>query len=138
MSKPGSLHEAIDNDRNGEATLLKSKGKLEQKDRSKRAKEIDGDTKDKVFLDRHSNGHGDHSRLFGATDPVSIRAYAPGGPVSRSSRPQPPFLSPKEINTCDDVSVDRTRDVFKVKTAEGSDETPSTHIDTSDIYIPYK
>ena len=42
MSKPGSFHEAIDNDRNGEDTLLKSKGKQEQKDRSKRAKEIGG------------------------------------------------------------------------------------------------
>ena len=61
MSKPGSLHEAIDNDRNGEATLLKSKGKLEQKDRSKRAKEIDGDTNDKVCLKRHNNDHVDES-----------------------------------------------------------------------------
>ena len=56
---------------------------------------------------------------------VSIRAKALRGPVSRSSRPQPPSLSPKESNTYDDVAVNQSNDVFKVKTAEGSDETPS-------------
>ena len=48
--------------------------------------------------------------------------------MSRSSRPQPPSLSPKESNTYDDVSIDQSNDVFKVKTAEGSDETPSTSL----------
>ena len=83
-SKLGSFHEAIDDDRIGEPTLLKSKGKLEQKDQSKRAKEIDGDTKNKVCLNQSSYSHNDHRRLFDATDPVSIRAYTLGGPVSRS------------------------------------------------------
>ena len=48
--------------------------------------------------------------------------------MSRSSRPQTPSSSPKETNTCDDVSVDHKNDVFKVKTAEGSEQAPSTSL----------
>ena len=48
LFKPGSIHEATDNDQNGEDILLKSKIKLEQKDRLKRAKKIDGDIKGKI------------------------------------------------------------------------------------------
>ena len=59
---------------------------------------------------------------------VLIRAKALRGPVSRSSRPQTPSSSPKETNTCDDVSVDHKNDVFKVKTAEGSEQAPSTSL----------
>ena len=110
----------MDNDQNEEDTI--------QKDRLKRAKKIDGDIKGKICLNRHGINHVVESRFFGATVSVSIRAKALRGPVSRSSRPQPPFLLPKEINTCDDVSVDHTKEVFKVKTAEGSDETPSTSL----------
>ena len=95
---------------------------------SKRTKAIGKNSKDKVCLDRHSNGHGGKSRLFGATDPVFIRAYAFGGPVSRSSRPQAHSASPKETNTYDDVSVDQRNDVFKVKTAEGSEQATSTSL----------
>ena len=71
------------------------------------------------------DGQGEYSKVFGTSSPVSIRANAFRGPVSRSSRPQPPSLSPKESNTYDDVAVNQSNDVFKVKTAEGSDETPS-------------
>ena len=74
------------------------------------------------------DGQGEYSKLFGISSPVSIRATASRGPVSRSLRPQPPSLSPKESNTYDDVSIDQSDDVFKVKTAEGSDETPSTSL----------
>ena len=74
------------------------------------------------------DGQGEYSKLFGATVSVSIRANALRGPVSRSSRTQAPSSSPKETNTCDDVSVDHTNDVFKVKTAEGSGQTPSTSL----------
>ena len=48
--------------------------------------------------------------------------------MSRSSRPQAHSASPKETNTYYDVSVDQRNDVFKVKSAEGSDETPSTSL----------
>ena len=74
------------------------------------------------------DGQGDCSKLFGTSSPVSIRANAFRGPVSRSLRPQPPSLSPKEPNTYDDMSIDQSDDVFKVKTAEGSDATPSTSL----------
>ena len=50
------------------------------------------------------------------------------GPVSRSSRPQTPSSSPKETNTCDDMSVEHKNDVFKVKTAERSKQSPSTFL----------
>ena len=46
---------------NGEATLLECKGKQEQKDQSKRAKEIKGDSKDKVCVYQSSKRHCDHS-----------------------------------------------------------------------------
>ena len=62
-SKSGSFPEAIDDERNGKATLLKSKVKLEQKDQSKRAKKIDGDSKSKVCLDQSSNSHDDLSTV---------------------------------------------------------------------------
>ena len=50
------------------------------------------------------------------------------GPMSRSSRPQAHSSSPKEANTYDDVSVDQRNDVFKVKTAEGSEQATSTSL----------
>ena len=42
----------------------------------------------KVCWDPSNEVHDDHSKLFGASDPDSIQAYALGGPVSRSS-PRP-------------------------------------------------
>ena len=93
-----------------------------------RTKAIGKTSKYKVYRDQSNENNGDHSRLFGGNDPVSIRENALGGPVSRSSRPQTPSSSPKEINTCDDVSVDHKNDVFKVKTVEGSEQAPSTSL----------
>lgn len=75
-------------------------------------------------ISKSDDSHGEHTRLFGATVPVLIRAYVPRGPVSRSSRPQAHSSSPEEINTHDDVSVD-TYDVFKVTTAEGNEQATS-------------
>ena len=124
MSKPGVFREAIDNDQNGEDILLKSKIKLEQKDRLKRAKKIDGDIKGKICFNRHGINHVVESRFFGANR-LGINSGKSSSWPSESSRPQPPSLSPKESNTYDDVAVNQSNDVFKVKTAEGSDETPS-------------
>ena len=116
MSKPGVFSEAIDNDQNGEDII--------QKDRLKRAKKIDGDIKGKICFNWHGINHVVESRFFGAKR-LGINSGKSSSWPSESSRPQPPSLSPKESNTHDDVAVNQSNDVFKVKTAEGSDETPS-------------
>ena len=56
--------------------------------KSKRTRAIINIFNYKVCWDPSNEAHDDYSKLFGAYDPDSIRAYALGGPVCRSSRPQ--------------------------------------------------
>ena len=68
--------------------------------KTKRTGAINNIFKYKVCWDPSNEVHDDYSKLFGASDPDSIQAYALGGQVSRSSpRPQTPSSSPKETNT---------------------------------------
>ena len=85
---------------------------------------IDGDINGKICFNRHGINHVVESRFFGANR-LGINSGKSSSWPSESSRPQPLSLSPKESNTYDDVAVNQSNDVFKVKTAEGSDETPS-------------
>ena len=102
--------------------------------KSKRTRAIINIFNYKVCWDPSNEAHDDYSKLFGAYDPDSIRAYALGGPVSRSSpRPQTPSvprlptpsLLPTETNTVDDASVNHKNGVFNAKPAEASKQAPS-------------
>ena len=88
----------------------------------------------KVCWGQSNEAHDSYNKLFGAFAPDSIRAYALGGPVSRSSprpqipsvpRPPTPSLLPTEANTVDDVSVDHKNGVLNAKPAEASKQAPS-------------
>ena len=61
--------------------------------KSKRTRAIINIFNCKVCWGPSNEAHDNYNKLFGALDPDSIRAYALGGPVSRSSpRPQTPSL----------------------------------------------